>query len=60
LWDAVVHVLKPGASAFVLVRPLSDHDQDPFGDLQKRLRYRAQVENFADIRGTSLVRILKI
>jgi tRNA1(Val) A37 N6-methylase TrmN6 len=59
LWDAIAHALRPGGEAFVLVRPLDDHDQDPVGEIRQRLKYSARVENEDDIRGTALVRISK-
>lgn len=59
LWDVVIHTLRPGASAFLLMRPLEAHGEDLFAEMEKRLRYQARVEKWKDVRGTHLARITK-
>lgn len=59
LWDVTLHALRPGASAFLLLRPLDAHGLDLFAELERRLRYQARVEKWQDVRGTHLARITK-
>jgi tRNA1Val (adenine37-N6)-methyltransferase len=57
---AIVHVLKPTGSAYLLLRDLKDHNLYPLREAQSILAGVALIERVSDIRGTDLVRIKKL
>lgn len=59
LWSCLERALAPDGEAFVLVRTDDDHGTSTLADLERRYRYSARVERFADVHGTSLLRLTK-
>lgn len=57
LVDSLLWVLKPRASAYVLLRPLQDHAWDMMQELENRIAERARAVKVADIRGTDLIQL---
>lgn len=60
LIEAILWVLKPQGQAFILIRDLKDHSLNPLAELNKQIAGQARAEIVADIRGTHLVRIIKV
>jgi tRNA1(Val) A37 N6-methylase TrmN6 len=59
LIDVLLHILKPMAPAYILLRSLEEHNKNLRQRLQLRTLGRAQVQVIDLIRGTELVKILK-
>jgi tRNA1(Val) A37 N6-methylase TrmN6 len=59
LWNCVDRVLAPGGQAFVLVRTDDAHGTQTSAAIERRFRYSAKVAAFADIQGTTLLKIVK-
>jgi tRNA1(Val) A37 N6-methylase TrmN6 len=57
--DVIVHVLKPGASAFILLRPLVEHRKNLFEILCSQVGGRGLAQVVDLIRGTQMVQIVK-
>lgn len=56
---SILFALKPGAVAFVLLRPLHEHKRNLFSQLETHCLGQGQVHRVKMIRGTELVRIQK-
>lgn len=59
LFQAIVHSLKPGRSAYVLVRKGAHHGRDPLQDIQKILEEKASTQKCDEVRGTDVLEITK-
>jgi tRNA1Val (adenine37-N6)-methyltransferase len=57
LIESILWVLKPGAEAYLLLRPLQDHAWDMMSELKQLVSARASVAPISNIRGTDLIRI---
>lgn len=60
LVESILRVLKPTGSAFVLLRPLSEHKLNLRTELERITSGRARLDFIADVRGTDLYRIAVI
>jgi tRNA1Val (adenine37-N6)-methyltransferase len=58
LLESTLWILKPGAEAYLLLRPLQDHAWDMRSELNNQVGGRASMDLVADIRGTDLIRIV--
>jgi tRNA1(Val) A37 N6-methylase TrmN6 len=59
LIDAICFVLKPNASAFILVRKGNHHGRGPVQDMQKILGQKASAQIIDNVRGTDIIQIHK-
>lgn len=59
LFQVVVHVLKPGCSAYVLVRKGTHHGRHPLRDIQEVVSEQASAKIIDEVRGTDIVEITK-
>lgn len=59
LFESITHALKPGRSAYVLVRKGSPHGRIPLQDIQQILRDRASAQVCDEVRGTDIIEITK-
>jgi len=59
LFESLVHSLKPGRSAYVLVRKGTHHGRNPLTDIQKILDSRASAHVCDEVRGTDIIQITK-
>jgi len=59
LFESLVHALKPGRSAFILVRKGTHHGRNPLHDIQKILGLRAEAHVCDEVRGTDIIQITK-
>jgi tRNA1Val (adenine37-N6)-methyltransferase len=61
LVKAVCHSLKPTGTAYLLLRSLNDHGLNPLAEARMELASSAAIiEIVGDIRGTDLMRIMKV
>ena len=56
---AIINTLKPGASAYILLRPLKEHKKDLRTKLEVQLFEQARIQQLTSIRGTDLIQIQK-
>lgn len=59
LFAGIVHALKPGRSAYVLVRKGSHHGRHPLKDIQKCVEGLASAQVCDEVRGTDIIQITK-
>ncbi len=59
LFESLLHALKPGRSAYVLVRKGTHHGRNPLSDIKKILHSRASAEVCDEVRGTDIIQITK-
>lgn len=59
LFENLVHALKPGRSAYVLVRKGTHHGRNPLNDIQKILKSSASAQICDEVRGTDIIQITK-
>lgn len=57
--DVILHVLRPGSSAYILLRPLVEHKKNLFDLLVRHLAHRGHAQVLDLIRGTQMVQIEK-
>ena len=57
--DVILHVLKPGSSAYILLRPLLEHNKNLLEVLNRHLGWRGRAQVIDLIRGTQMVQIEK-
>ncbi len=59
LFHSIVHALKPGRCAYVLVRKGNHHGRSPLEDIRKCLEGRALAQVCDEVRGTDIIEITK-
>jgi tRNA1Val (adenine37-N6)-methyltransferase len=59
LWNCIDRVLAPGGQAFVLVRTDDAHGTQTLLHIERRFRYSGKVSAYAEIQGTTLIKIVK-
>ncbi len=59
LFLAIIHVLKPNAKAYVLIRDGSTHGRNPLEEVKNILASVGKVDFFKEVRGTLVLQITK-
>lgn len=59
LFAGIVHALKPGRSAYVLVRKGNHHGRNPLQEIEKVIKGRALAKVCDEVRGTDIIQITK-
>lgn len=59
LFAGIVHALKPGRSAYVLVRKGNHHGRHPLDDIHKIISGAASAKVCDEVRGTDIIQITK-
>jgi tRNA1(Val) A37 N6-methylase TrmN6 len=59
LISAILHCLKPQASAYVLNRPLKEHKKNLMSSIENLVSHRASLKKVSQIRGTDLLQLTK-